>query len=83
MNRLEGLPWHVRVEDHVYIWAGGELVRRMHHSLYAALVHGLPVSAEILAAEEWTDRESFEKACAEHEREHRPPMLLPPLLHGR
>lgn len=67
MPKRDDLPWHVRVHDHVYIWAGGDFVRRMHFTFYVLLVHGQPVSSDLLAAQDWVDRESFEKSCEEHE----------------
>lgn len=78
MSRPDDLPWHVRVHEHVYIWAGGDFVRRMHHSFYVLLVHGMPVSSELLAAEKWVDRESFEQACEDHEKSQLRKLIFPP-----
>lgn len=71
---LEGdqpnLPWHIQAGMHVYVWAGGERVRRMHLANYKELMRGHPaVATEELTAEHWTTVDDFEKACIEYEEE--------------
>lgn len=75
----ENLPWHVRVHDHVYIWAGGEFVRRMHWEKFQQLSQGLPVTSETLQAYGWKYREAFEDACIQHEKSQASPLALPPV----
>ena len=65
------LPWHVRVHEHVYIWAGGELVRRMPFWDYEALNAGIPVESEYLEAEDWRTFDEFADSCLKHEEEQR------------
>lgn len=77
-ERREDLPWHVRAGQHVYVYAGGDTVRRMHHSFYVLMVHGMPVEAETLTADPWRNIGAFEAACAEHERRQAPKLILPP-----
>lgn len=53
---------------HVYIWAGGERVRRMHLANYKELMRGRPaVTSEELTAEHWRTIDAFERSCVEHE----------------
>lgn len=73
------LPWHVQARDHVWIYAGGDKVRRMHVSFYVLLVHGQPVESQWLTADSWPDIESFEAACVEYERREESKLILPPL----
>lgn len=72
------LPWHVRAGQHVYVYAGGETVRRMHHSFYVLLVHGMPVESETLVAQRWADIDAFEVACVEHEKSQASKLIFPP-----
>ncbi|KAA5836171.1 hypothetical protein F1721_07525 [Saccharopolyspora hirsuta] len=72
----KNLPWHVRAGDHVYIYAGGELVRRMHLTAYQAMAAGVFVHAEHLAAEHWATIEEFTESCAEHEEQQRHKFLM-------
>lgn len=67
----KSLPWHVRVSEHVYIWAGGESVRRMPFWHYQALTSGTPVESEYLVAEDWKSFEEFADACVDHEDQQR------------
>lgn len=78
-NHPEGLPWHVRVHDHVFIWAGGDFVRRMHFTFYVLLVHGQPVQSDLLTADDWVDREAFEQACEDYEKKQVAQLYLPPM----
>lgn len=72
------LPWHVRAGQHVYVYAGGQTVRRMHHSFYVLLVHGMPVEAETLTADHWPTIEAYTAACVEYERARTPKLVTLP-----
>jgi hypothetical protein len=81
LRRLpDGLPWHVRVYDHVYIWAGGDYVRRLHFIQFQQLSQGLPVSGQLLQAGYWKYREAFEDACVQHEKGQTQRLILPPRM---
>lgn len=68
MSRREELPWHKATGGHVYIYAGGTLMRRLTRFDYRRLVNGGLVDSQWLSLDVAPkERDEFESAVIEYE----------------
>lgn len=80
------LPWHYASGGHIYVWAGGQLMRRMTPLEYRSLIRGRPTESEWLDLNGSTNLtfDEFSDMCDDYERRNnRFEFKLPQnLLHG-